>query len=436
MKDKYGFIKELLNNHKLNFAQKERIIVLTAEEIKKDLKKGEILEERIDRIELKLDIAPEEKNKKSKYSIDLNDFNSEDFDFDESELEKINWRPTVEIGKVKSEGNTPKYLNPKYTYQYLLQFNQNKILSSTCHEIESNYLSYILEICEMEEYDFQIHLNKIISELDQHDTKYKAPYSLKSRILGYITGKDYYGKPLEKGWSTDLINSFWASKEMLEWASKYKLPPNAINELREAKNIAEPCYLSVDIKSRYSNYVIQTFGDLVLHFKSLFHIKYDNSLQTLITKLNKTKGYSEKILLQNIGNEINPRIELLTDVDKLAQTYCILIDEIIKQQNGDDRPQVLLKFYESRNSIIFSIHHINNIFNKTIQGTISRGIGNSFGPLINNQINGLCNFYIRADFGDEGFAEINIWNGKKMDYIKEIPDYFKGGVEYILEFTR
>lgn len=53
-KDKYDFIREILNNHNLSFAQRERILLLTSEEIIIDKQLGKVLEERVDRLEEKL----------------------------------------------------------------------------------------------------------------------------------------------------------------------------------------------------------------------------------------------------------------------------------------------------------------------------------------------------------------------------------------------
>ena len=50
-KDKYDFIQELLENKKLQPTQKERVLLLAKEEIKKDGALGKELEERVKKLE-------------------------------------------------------------------------------------------------------------------------------------------------------------------------------------------------------------------------------------------------------------------------------------------------------------------------------------------------------------------------------------------------
>ena len=85
----------------------------------------------------------------------------------------------------------------------------------------------------------------------------------------------------------------------------------------------------------------------------------------------------------------------------------------------------------------FSIHHTNTVFQKTIQNTIDRK-GSTFTNLIKNQLNGMCEFFVKACFEDGKHALINIWDGKNSDVIPSDPDFFEGfeGVEYILKFNK
>ena len=50
-KDKYDFIQEVLNNHTLSSAQRERILLLTSAEIRRDKEFSNVLEERVIRLE-------------------------------------------------------------------------------------------------------------------------------------------------------------------------------------------------------------------------------------------------------------------------------------------------------------------------------------------------------------------------------------------------
>ena len=57
--------------------------------------------------------------------------------------------------------------------------------------------------------------------------------------------------------------------------------------------------------------------------------------------------------------------------------------------------------------------------------------GTKLSDLIQNQINGLCDFYIQADFDNNQFAQINLWNGEAIEP-KPLKSYV--GVEFILKF--
>ena len=86
----------------------------------------------------------------------------------------------------------PSYIDPIGIYKYLFDYNNNLILKSTCHKIDSNELKIINEHCSTDAYDFNKHLSKIIEAFEVHDKKY-APAFIKSFIRLYLTGKDFYG---------------------------------------------------------------------------------------------------------------------------------------------------------------------------------------------------------------------------------------------------
>ena len=75
------------------------------------------------------------------------------------------------------------------------------------------------------------------------------------------------------------------------------------------------------------------------------------------------------------------------------------------------------------------IYQLNTFWKKSISDTIERPFGNSMLPLINNQINGLCDLHIHAKFEDNQNYEVNLWNGKARN-AKPIPMF--DGVKYLL----
>ena len=169
----------------------------------------------------------------------------------------------------------------------------------------------------------------------------------------------------------------------------------------------------------------------------MFHINSNNSLKKNVLRINDIKKFSEWTDIEINSEKFSENIHLYTDVDKLIQAYVKLI-ELIKSINTENkvnsRPQIVVSFYEIDNTILFTIHHINSTFRKSLMSTISHPFGLSMSPIIENQINGLCNLDLKADFGNNDFAKINIWDGNLIE-VKEKFEQFKG-VEYILKFER
>jgi hypothetical protein len=202
-KTKYDFIKALLDDIKINKNQRDRILELALKEISLEA----TLEERLQIIE---EIILKEKT--------------------DSISEKIKTKPNLE-----KSNHLPKYLDPYHLYNFLFEYNQNPILRTTCHDIDSNELKSILEYCKTESYIFNEHLKSIIIAYEEHEKAYSAPFQIKALIRGYLTGKDYNGKII--GWSSKNIKINWSSVDLSIWASENSgIPPNSSNTLlRENK---------------------------------------------------------------------------------------------------------------------------------------------------------------------------------------------------------
>lgn len=405
VKDKYEFILELLETGKLTPAQKERVMLLSTQELKNGSVIGEKFEERIKKLE----------------RIIYND------------------TPTPNEGDTNpppTNETLSKYLHPNLIYKYLFEFNQNPILRTTCHEIDSSAIEAINEFSSTNQYDFIVHYHKILTAFIEHDKKF-APSSIKALIRGYLTGKNYNGEALKSGWSSNHIKIYWSDNRIPLWCKNYaNLAPNSIKSEHDINRTRGFELGENSFTSQLTGKKVQTFRELVLFFKSLFHIRFgDDSLYNFITYSNKSKKWNENIEF-DINETIFPKnIELFTDVDKLLQAYTKIIELIIEQHPNNSKPKVRLSFYELENKVIFSIHHINNTYNKTINNTKER-LGQTYTNLINKQINGLCNLYLKADFGKEGYAMINIWNGKNREVTIIEMEKFNGGIEHLLEFIK
>ena len=399
VKTKYNFIQELLEDKKINQNQRERILELASKEISLE----GTLEERVQKIE---EIIIKEK-------IDSN-----------TEI-------TGEILGKKKINNLPQYLNPYHLYKFLFEYNQNPILRTTCHDIDANELMSILEVCQSERYIFNEHLKLIITAFENHEKDYSAPFQIKALIRGYLTGKDYSGAPI--GWSSSKIKINWSSIDLSNWANEnLNIPPNSSNILLREKHIRS-FKIEPQIKSPITEKVIQTFTQLVLHFKNLFHIKSGaQSLKEIIQRVNYEKGWLDYVNFEINNSDFSENLEHFVDVEKLIQAYEKIIELIIDYNKVIEKPKVKLNYYEENQIVYFSIHHLNGVYSKSIENTIER-LGQTYTSLIKNQINGLCNLRLKANFGNEKYAEINLWDGADKTAVK-VP-YFEG-VEHFFEFPK
>ncbi len=397
--NKYNFIKKLLEDKKINQNQRERIFELASKEISVE----GTLEVRLQRIE---EIIFKEKSNNN--------------------IEILGTKPNQQ-----KLNDLPQYWDPYHSYKFLFEYNQNPILRTTCHDIDSNELKSILEFCKTENYNFNEHLKSIITAYEEHEQTYPAPFQIKALIRGYLTGKDFKGKTV--GWSSRNIKINWSSNDLSIWAhDNSEIPPNSSNILFRDKKV-KSYKIVPQIKTPTTEKVIQTFPQLVLHFKNLFHLKSGpQSLKEIILRVNFEKNWHNKVDFEFDNYLFFSNLEHFVDVEKLVQAYNKIIELIIEQNKLNEKPKVMLKYYEENLKVLFSIHHLNGVYNKTIENTIER-MGQSYTTLIRNQINGLCNLRLKADFGIGKYAEINLWDGTKRT--SNLISYYKG-VEHILEFPK
>lgn len=421
-KNKYDFIKELLEDKRIKQNQRERILELASREISFE----GTLEERVKKIE---EILFKKEGDLILTKESVFSENIEKLLIDE-EIESILPAKNLTDTRANDEKSLPRYLNPIYLYNFLFQYNQNKILRTTCHDIDSSELESILEFCKTEKYIFKEHLKAIHDAYANHERTHYAPRQVKALIRVYLTGKDYYGN-ISEGWSNKIkIN--WNSDELIKWADlNIETPPNLNEEIAGTKEIELLEF--PQINSAITAFPIQNFTQLVLHFKNLFHIKSGpQSLREILKRVNSEKSWYERVDFEFDEKLFIANLEHFTDVEKFMQAYNKIIGLIIEQHGLSEKPKVKLKCYLEDQKIIFSIHHLNGVYNKTIENTIER-LGQTYHSLIKNQINGLCNLHLKADFGNQRYAEINLWNGKDR---KSQPIPIFQGVEHIMEFPK
>ncbi len=402
-RDKYDFIQEILINHRLSPAQRERILSLTSAEIKRDKEFSNVLEDRVIRLEETVGV---------KSSIGLSKHPEEE----------------------SNNPSLPKYYYPSGLYKYLLEYNQDPVLKSTCHLVDSSELDKINKYCETDIYNYNKHYAKILESYNKIDSLF-APTYIKALIRGYLTGKKYNGEE-RRTWSEDNIEFNWSNKRIKDWCSANPgVPPNPdIGLSDKLENGGFQFANPIRIKDDY----LQSLGDLVIHFKKMFHIREDNSLMKIIKRQNSYANWDEKIDFCIDKSSFPENIEFFTDVDKLLQSYNDIIHLIFEFQK-EDKPIVGLRLSENENSIYFSINCINGVYGKTLSSAKNRLIGQKYEAII-KKLNGLCNIYLQADFGQNNISKITIWDEQwniQKERIEHLCDIgFQGGVEHILEFKR
>lgn len=393
MNNKITFITELLNSKKIEASQKERLFMLTANELKKSNETDEKILAEIDSIKKQLANFDERKE------VNLENENRQ--------LDNL------------LDNN---YMSPKDLKDFLIEYNQNDILKYTCHLIDGDALIKINSLTKTEEYDFKKHLKIINKEFFNLVSKYKE--KINKNIHGLIG--EYLNNYSKNGWSSDKIKITWSSLELLEWA---KLNPGKCPNPDPTLNSIPFNFKPFKINNQQTR--VQNFNDIVLHFKSLFHIRRDNSLKSAIELVNNNY-FSEIDDIDCSG--IRENIEFFTDIDKVKQAYKKIIEMCNEFQNKINpavRPFFSLSLKEDNDTIVFSIHHKNSIFGKTSKNTISRE-GEKITKLM-NLINGVCDLSLKADFGNEDYAEINLWNGLKKE-INKLESF--EGVQFDLIFYK
>lgn len=334
-----------------------------------------------------------------------------------------------------------RYTSPKNLQRFLREFNQDDVLKYTCHQIDTDeVIENICKECSTENYDYDKHLELIRNHFEMLVRKFKTEnifldskmYALISTYLTGSSGKN--DKREKKDWSSNGIEVNWNCPQIHDWANKHPhiIPSPGRNIAKKQKS--NGFTLSAAFKSNITGTRVLSFSDLVIFFKSQFHIRKDNSLRQILDKVNG-KWKPDDVQFSFADNEFNDNVELFTDVDKLTQAYQKIIEICIENRRDEHEPiQVYLSYFDDAKSksTFLCIHHLNTVYKKTSKNSIER-IGTAHSILISNQINGLCDLFIEAKFGDEVCGKINIWDSNNELQFQTIENDIIG-VKYILRF--
>lgn len=324
-------------------------------------------------------------------------------------------------------GVASRYRSCKNQQRFLIAFNQDSILKYTCHLIDTKEtIEQINKECEVDKYDF----NKHVLLIKQHYVDLKAQFEgLDSKMIAlmdmYLLGTS--GGQFKR-WSSNQIAENWNDPNLRKWALDnpgiIPIPGKNIAKIQKNNGYQLPnSFIDKITKKR-----IKKFGDLVVLFKCLFHIRRDNSLRSLIENIINDREIERYFSPDHFYDNI----ELFTDVDKLGQALNKIIG-ICVENNPDKtkKPIIEFSFYNQKEYTYFTIHHRNTVYGKSLKNALER-MGEKQADLINNQINGLCDLFVEADFGQNEYARINLWDAEPI--MKEERIDKVEGVKYILRF--
>lgn len=345
---------------------------------------------------------------------------------------------TLEINKTLPEqiddGKTKftKYISPLYLHKFLLAYNQDPLLSNTCHDIDDeDRLKDVLNLLGENQFTVEKFVSYASLRVNSLYKKYKViTFRVKTLISVYLTGKNFFGEKAELWGRTYETN--WSSGSLVKWAEDNTgLVPNPGRGLKNKYR-----YRGFEINpvtSRLHNKKIINFNLLVWEFKNQIHIRHENSIKKLFEiRKEYYKDWDKKITFDLSG--IDESIELFTHVDSLISGLSKIIEIIIEyiDKNGTKNNKVKIDFRKSSDGVWLSIKHMRSIIKKRPDDFLER-IGNSHRGLIKHNINGVCDLYLEGDYESGGSFSLNLWNNKEIVKVK-IPKV--NGVTHILKFYK
>lgn len=417
--NKFSFINRLLQNEKFNSSQKERVLKLVAKELENIKSSEHFILKEIELIKAQVGLLPENP-KGNQFSIKSRNagYNEEIPTEETADIQIL-----IPTSNPKIASKEIEYLNPQELSRFLCEYNQNPILKYTCHNIDDeDAMSLIISKSGTDKYEFERHLELIIKEYKKLSSKYFGKVkNMQALIYTYLTGFQ------PGGWADDRIKINWSSDELKKWALQNpgKVP-------NPGDNFEYTGYEFVPIELKSVGEEPFLFKELVIHFKHLSHIRKDNSLRSRITRYNALVKLDENCSIT--FKTFPENIEFFTDVSKLIQAYGGIVKSSIEFAKNNDysKPEIELSLREDNAHVYLDIHHKNSVYGTSLMSTTQERMGETQLNLIDNQINGLCDLILKADFDSNEYAELSLWPFKnkpsKLDSFR--------GVQFILKLYR
>ncbi|MDN3607264.1 hypothetical protein [Kaistella yonginensis] len=375
-KDKYDFIQELLGNKKLTPAQKERVLLLTSAEIRKDKEAGGLLEERV--------IKNEE-------SIIVINKNVSKIENDFTEMKNKNF-------KTDSASSNSEKANPKDVADFMSLFNQRDGLKYLTHDFDEN--------SEFDIDKFLISANNVFNQKTNNDLN--IPQSLWSIVKQFaFNSKQTEWTSISENYKKDMpIAIGWASKELRTWSKDNHLHP-----IRNEK-----------------------YEKIVNDFKRITRVEAPNLEKIINVSLENI--FEDKLANYKIERIDLKKADFYSHVRFLIDAFKIIFEEIKKRSDTIDKNKITIKYGRSTSAEYFLrriyITHHNSFPIQELNLLIKEWQEKGNMGKIKEKLNGYCDWSIETKIENIPMR-INILK-EKHTQISENINFEPDGFTHILTF--
>jgi hypothetical protein len=398
-KDKYEFIQEILENKKLTTSQRERILFLVSNELKKDNIHGVELNSRLERIENELNLFI-----KGKVSIDninnIRDFEQDFIDNFEllitDDFDSLN--PTNQFDQNSQSKKNEIVANPKHVADFMSLFNKRDGLKYLTHDYD-----------EKENFDIESFLLKAKNTFYE---KTKAPFSIPTSLWRIV---EQFAFSKDPNWTA--ISEAYDNKPILTGWQKWA---------REKKDLIHPC------RNEQYKTVINDFRRLTRIESSPGKDK--PSLETLIDKC-------ILIVFKEVTNDFEivkmdlAKADFYTHVGNLKIALETIFEEIKKWADTEDKKKITIKYEREPSEDYFLrrliITHQNSYPPKELQVILKEWQQKGNMGRIHEKLNGYCHWSVETKIEDKNLR-INILKENATLDSEEIES--ANGFSHILTF--
>lgn len=379
-KSRYDFILDLIENKKLNPSQKERVLVLSAQEIKKE---GEFLKDRLRKLE--------DGDRKDAVLIKR-------IEEIENRLNKLKGVQNTPVKPIREHEDVPKP-NPKHVADFMSLFNKRDGLKYLTHDYDEN--------SDFDIDKFLISANNVFKEktkklnIPQSLWRIVKEYAFDSKQTEWTSISEDYKKPIQ-------LKIGWATKKLRDWSKQNNLHP-IHNE--EYKKIINDFKRITRIESPNLEKIINTTLDSVF-------------------KLEKDSFKIEKIALS--------KADFYSHVEFLKTAFKTIFEEIKIRSDSPDKKKISIKYERSASEDgyylrkILITHHQSFPPAKELKLILDEWQEKGNMGKIKEKLTGYCHWSVETIIEDDPIR-VNILREKEISEYEQI-EYNPEGFTHILTF--